>query len=186
MFEKDCKKDYFCDRIIISRIQFVNMYLFLLLGCFVALIIGVLFKATPKQNLPNDDPFNLKEQSDFPQNENFSTDEYTINFPTKYYRQGKEHHGWINLEAPFRATMVVGSPGSGKSYTIINNYIRQALAKGYAMYLYDFKIPDLSEIAYSNFMWNKHRWKEIYNGVEPKYGMIDFNEPRVSLRCNPL
>lgn len=163
------------------------MYLFLLLGCFVALIIGVLlFKTTPKQNLPNDDPFNLKEQSDFPQNENFSTDEYTINFPTKYYRQGKEHHGWINLEAPFRATMVVGSPGSGKSYTIINNYIRQALAKGYAMYLYDFKIPDLSEIAYSNFMWNKHRWKDIYNGVEPKYGMIDFNEPRVSLRCNPL
>lgn len=141
-------------------------------------------KAGVKQS--NDDPFNLREQSDFPQNEEFATDEYTINFPTKYERQGKVHHGWINLEAPFRATMVVGSPGSGKSYTIISNYIRQALAKGYAMYLYDFKIPDLSEIAYSNFMWNKHRWKEIYNGVEPKYGMIDFNEPRLSLRCNPL
>lgn len=133
-----------------------------------------------------DDPFNIMEQSDFPQNEKFYTDEYTINFPTKYERHGREHYGWINLEAPFRATMVVGSPGSGKSYTIVNNYIRQALAKGFAMYLYDFKIPDLSEIAYSNFMWNKHRWKEIYNGVEPKYGMIDFNEPRVSLRCNPL
>lgn len=144
-----------------------------------------LLKSTDNSTSQND-PFNIKEQSDFPQNEDFYTDEYTINFPTKYLRLGKEHHGWINLEAPFRATMVVGSPGSGKSYTIVNNYIRQALAKGYAMYLYDYKIPDLSEIAYSNFMWNKHRWKEIYNGVEPKYGMIDFNEPRVSLRCNPL
>ena len=163
------------------------MYILLILGGVVALIIGVLLlKATHKCDQPDDDPFNLKEQSDFPQNEKFYTDEYTINFPTKYFRQGKEHQGWINLEAPFRATMVVGSPGSGKSYTIISNYIRQALAKGYAMYLYDYKIPDLSEIAYSNFMWNKHRWKEIYNGVEPKYGMIDFNEPRVSLRCNPL
>lgn len=139
-----------------------------------------------KQSQSKDDPFNLKEQSDFPQNETFHTDEYTINFPTKYVRQGKVHHGWINLEAPFRATMVVGSPGSGKSYTVVSHYIRQALAKGYAMYLYDYKIPDLSEIAYSNFMWNKHRWKDIYNGVEPKYGMIDFSNPRVSLRCNPL
>lgn len=145
-----------------------------------------LFANSSEHDQTNDDPFNLKEQTDFPQNEAFHTDEYTINFPTRYERQGKVHHGWINLEAPFRATMVVGSPGSGKSYTIISNYIRQALAKGYAMYLYDYKIPDLSELAYSNFMWNKHRWKEIYNGVEPKYGMIDFNNPRVSLRCNPL
>ncbi len=163
------------------------IYIPLLIVGFASFIIGVtIYVSTPERNLTRDDPFNLKEQSAFPQNEKFYTDEYTINFPTRYYREGKLHHGWINLEAPFRATMVIGSPGSGKSYTVINNYIRQALAKGYAMYLYDFKIPDLSEIAYSNFMWNKHRWKEIYNGVEPKYGMIDFNEPRVSLRCNPL
>lgn len=165
----------------------IVFYVMLLICGFLPFIYGIaIYTATPKRNLSREDPFNRKEQSAFPQNENFKTDQYTINFPTKFYREGKEHHGWINLEAPFRATMVLGSPGSGKSFTIINNYIRQALAKGYAMYLYDFKIPDLSEIAYSNFIWNRKHWKELYNGVEPKYGMIDFNEPRVSLRCNPL
>lgn len=165
----------------------VAIYVVFLSVGMMAYITGLaIYTATPDNSLSRDDPFNRKEQSAFPQNEKFKTDQYTINFPTKFYREGKEHHGWINLEAPFRATMVLGSPGSGKSFTIINNYIRQSLAKGYAMYLYDFKIPDLSEIAYSNFMWNKDKWSELYNGVEPRYGMIDFNEPRVSLRCNPL
>ena len=73
------------------------MYILLILGGVVALIIGVLLlKATHKCDQPDDDPFNLKEQSDFPQNEKFYTDEYTINFPTKYFRQGKEHQGWIS------------------------------------------------------------------------------------------
>ncbi|MCQ2199132.1 MAG: type IV secretory system conjugative DNA transfer family protein [Paludibacteraceae bacterium] len=162
-------------------------YVLLLLIGFLPFIYGLaIYTSTPKKNLSRDDPFNKKEQSAFPQNEKFKTDQYTINFPTKYYRLGKLHHGWINLEAPFRATIVLGTPGAGKSFTIINNYIRQALAKGFAMYLYDFKIPDLSELAFSNLMWNKDKWKEIYGGVEPKYGMVDFNEPRVSLRCNPL
>lgn len=162
-------------------------YIVLLAMGILPFIYGLaIYTATPERNLSREDPFNKKEQSAFPQNEKFKTDQYTINFPTRYYRLGKEHHGWINLEAPFRATIVLGTPGAGKSFTIINNYIRQALAKGFAMYLYDFKIPDLSELAFSNFMWNKDRWKEIYGGVEPKYGMVDFNEPRVSLRCNPL
>ena len=69
--------------------------------------------------------------------------EYSINLPTKFWYRRKEWKGWINVVNPFRASMILGTPGSGKSYAVVNNYIKQAIEKSYALYIYDFKFDDL-------------------------------------------
>ena len=46
--------------------------------------------------------------------------------------------------------------GSGKSFAVVNNYIKQQIEKGYSMYIYDFKFPDLSTIAYKHMMNNQN------------------------------
>ena len=82
---------------------------------------------------------------------------------------------------PFRATIVLGTPGSGKSYAIVNNYIKQQIEKGFAMYIYDFKFDDLSTIAYNHLLKNLDKYK-----VKPKFYVINFDDPRRSHRCNPI
>ena len=107
--------------------------------------------------------------------------EYSINLPTLFWYKKKQHAGWINVVNPFRASMILGVPGSGKSYAIVNNYIKQSIEKGYALYVYDFKFDDLSIIAYN------HLRKHINNYiVPPKFYLINFDNPRKSHRCNPL
>jgi type IV secretory pathway TraG/TraD family ATPase VirD4 len=82
---------------------------------------------------------------------------------------------------PFRATIVLGTPGSGKSYAVVNNYIRQHIEKGFSMYIYDFKFDDLSTIAYNHLL----NHSEGYS-VRPKFYIINFDDPGKSHRCNPL
>ena len=82
---------------------------------------------------------------------------------------------------PFRASIVLGTPGSGKSYAIVNNYIRQQIQKGFSMYIYDFKFDDLSVIAYNTLLKNIHRYD-----VPPKFYVINFDDPERSHRCNPI
>ena len=92
------------------------------------------------------------------ENENFQREtklmenEYSVNLPTKFYYKNKWNKGWINVVNPFRATIVLGTPGSGKSYAIVNNYIKQQIEKGFSMYIYDFKLDDLSTIAYNHLL----------------------------------
>src|SRR5690606_6037703 len=74
----------------------------------------------------------------------------SVNLPTKFYYKGKWNNGWINVVNPFRASIVLGTPGSGKSYAIVNNYIKQHIEKPFSMYIYDFKFDDLSTIAYNH------------------------------------
>lgn len=107
--------------------------------------------------------------------------EYSINLPTKFWYRRKEWKGWINVVNPFRASMILGTPGSGKSYAVVNNYIKQAIEKFYALYIYDFKFDDLSVIAYNHLIKYRHRYK-----VLPKFYVINFDTPRKSHRCNPL
>ena len=97
-----------------------------------------------------------------------------------YYRK-KWQSGWINVVNPFRATMVLGTPGSGKSYAIINNYIKQQIEKSFAMYIYDYKFPDLSEIAYNHLRQHLDAYP-----VKPQFFVINFDDPRRSHRCNPI
>ena len=91
------------------------------------------------------------------------TNEYSVNLPTLFYYRKKWNKGWINVVNPFRATIVLGTPGSGKSYAIVNNYIKQQIEKGFAMYIYDFKFDDLSTIAYNHLLKNLDKYK-----VKPK------------------
>lgn len=126
------------------------------------------------------DVFNNENES-FQQETRLLYNEYSVNLPTKFYYHGNWHKGWINVVNPFRATIVLGTPGSGKSYAVVNNYIRQHIEKGFSMYIYDFKFDDLSTIAYNHLL--KH--SDAYR-VKPKFYVINFDDPRRSHRCNPL
>lgn len=137
-----------------------------------------------------DDLFN-KENESFPQEERFLETPYSINLPTRYYHRGKWKNGWINVVNPFRATLVMGTPGAGKSYAVINNYIKQHIEKGFAMYVYDFKFPDLSKIAYNHFQMHKDVYRTKFADLgdgkgKVRFCCINFDDPRRSHRCNPI
>lgn len=111
--------------------------------------------------------------------------EYSVNIPTKYFYRGRWRKGWINVVNPFRATIVLGTPGSGKSYSVYNPFIEQMIKKGYTMFCYDYKFPDLTTVVYNTFLENQEVYKKKY-GVIPQFRVINFDDPRYSLRCNPL
>ncbi|MDD4593435.1 MAG: conjugal transfer protein MobC, partial [Parabacteroides sp.] len=107
--------------------------------------------------------------------------EYSVNLPTKFWYKKKEWKGWINVVNPFRASIVLGTPGSGKSYAVVNQYIKQQIEKGFSMYVYDFKFPDLSTIAYNHLLNNQEGYKKV-----PTFYVINFDDPARSHRCNPI
>ena len=106
-----------------------------------------------KNNLM-DDVFNTENES-FMQETRLLQSEYSVNLPTIFWYKKKEWRGWINVVNPFRASIVLGTPGSGKSYAVVNQYIKQQIEKGFSMYIYDFKFPDLSTIAYNHLLNNQ-------------------------------
>jgi len=128
------------------------------------------------------DRFNVENES-FPQEETIRENAYSVNLPTSYQYKGKEQEGWINIVNPFRATMVIGTPGSGKSYSVVLPFIRQHLEKGFTMAVYDFKYPDLSLVAYNHFLKAKRSGKLPGSA---KFYVINFEDIRKSFRCNPL
>ena len=127
-----------------------------------------------------EDSFNVENES-FMQETKLMENEYSVNIPTKFWYKKKEHNGWINIVNPHRATLVLGTPGSGKSFAIVNNFIKQMIEKGNAMYIYDFKYPDLTEIAYNHLLNNSDGYT-----VKPKFYVINFDDPSKSHRSNPL
>jgi len=149
------------------------------LGYILLMVAGVWMSRLLLNNLM-DDVFNNENES-FQQETKLMENEYSINLPTKFYYKGKWNNGWINIVNPFRATIVLGTPGSGKSYAIVNNYIKQQIEKGFSMYIYDFKFDDLSTIAYNHLLKHRDKYK-----VQPKFYVINFDDPRKSHRCNPL
>jgi hypothetical protein len=149
------------------------------LGYIAFMMAGVWISRLLKNNLM-DDVFNMENES-FMQETKLMENEYSVNLPTKFYYNKKWNNGWINIVNPFRATIVLGTPGSGKSYAIINNFIKQQIEKGFSMYIYDFKFDDLSTIAYNHLLKHQDKYK-----VKPKFYMINFDNPRKSHRCNPL
>ncbi|SHH67577.1 conjugal transfer protein MobC [Flavobacterium johnsoniae] len=156
------------------------LYVFTLsLGYISLLMAGVWMSRLLKNNLM-EDVFNRENES-FMQETRLLQNEYSINLPTKFWYRKKQHNGWINIVNPFRATIVLGTPGSGKSYAIVNNYIKQQIEKGFSMYIYDFKFDDLSTIAYNHLLQHTDKYK-----VKPKFYVINFDDPRRSHRCNPI
>jgi hypothetical protein len=148
-------------------------------GYILLMMAGVWISRLLKNNLMND-VFNNENES-FRQETQLMVNEYSVNLPTRFYYKGKWHNGWINIVNPFRATIVLGTPGSGKSYAVVNNYIKQQIEKGFSMYIYDFKFDDLSTIAYNHLLKHRNKYK-----VQPKFYVINFDDPRRSHRCNPL
>ena len=148
-------------------------------GYILLLMSGVWISRMLKHNLM-EDVFNTANES-FMQETRFMENEYSVNLPTKFVYQGKEWDGWINVVNVFRASIVLGTPGSGKSYAVVNNYIKQMISKGFALYLYDYKFDDLSVIAYNELLKNIDKYR-----VRPEFYVINFDDPRRSHRCNPI
>ena len=164
----------------IGKVGAATLYIFTLsVGYICLLMAGVWMSRLLKNNLM-DDVFNTENES-FMQETRLMENEYSVNLPTRFYYKKKWNNGWINVVNPFRASMVLGTPGSGKSYAIVNNYIKQQIEKGFAMYIYDYKFPDLSEIAYNHLLNHLDAYK-----VKPQFYVINFDDPRKSHRCNPI
>lgn len=156
------------------------LYVFTLASGYLCLLMaGLWISRLYKHNLMTD-VFNLENES-FLQETRLMENEYSVNLPTKFQYQGKLNDGWINVVNPFRATIVLGTPGSGKSYAVVNNYIRQMISKGFSMYIYDYKFDDLSVIAYNTLLHNMDKYK-----VKPHFYVINFDNPKKSHRCNPI
>ncbi len=149
------------------------------IGYILLLKSGLWMSRLLKINLMHD-VFNDENES-FMQEMQLMENEYSVNLPTRFKHKGSNYDGWINVVNPFRASIVLGTPGSGKSYAIVNNYIRQQIQKGFSMYIYDFKFDDLSVIAYNTLLKNIHRYD-----VPPKFYVINFDDPERSHRCNPI
>ena len=128
----------------------------------------------------NNSVFNTLNET-FPQEERLLDNEFSINLPARYNLKGKFRKSWINIINPFRALLIMGSPGSGKSYFIIQHIIKQHIQKGFSMFVYDFKFDDLTKIAYNHYLKNKHRYR-----VPPQFYVINFDDLNRSHRCNPL
>lgn len=124
--------------------------------------------------------FNASNET-FPQEERKLENEVSINLPAQYNLKGRIRKSWINIINPFRGLLVMGSPGSGKSYFIIQHIIKQHLQKGFCLFVYDFKFDDLTKITYNHYLRNRHRYK-----ITPRFYVINFDDLGSSHRCNPL
>jgi len=124
------------------------------------------------------DIFNAENET-FPQEERKLENEYSINLPAKYNYKGKVRNSWINVINPFRGSLILGTPGAGKSYFVIRHIITQHIKKGFSMLIYDFKFDDLSIIAYNALLKFAGSYKK-----KPSIWFIDFDN--IKHRCNPL
>lgn len=161
------------------RINTIVYIVTLSVGYVCMMVAGAYISRLFRHNLM-EDVFNIENES-FQQETSLIENEYSINFRSKFYYNKRWNEGSINVVNPFRGSIVAGSPGSGKSYCVVNQYIKQMLAKGYTMFLYDFKYPDLSVIAYNALLKNIDKYK-----AKPSFFTINFDDPRRSHRCNPL
>ncbi len=133
-------------------------------------------------NKVGEDRFNFENES-FQQSEALVANDYSVNIPMIYYWKRKMHRGWINIINPFRGTIVLGTPGSGKSFGVIDPFIRQHAAKGFAMMVYDFKYPTLAKTLFYQFCKNRKA------GRLPKgcgFRTINFTDVEYSDRINPI
>lgn len=155
-------------------------YIFTLTAGYLALLMSGLWMSRLYRHNLMEDVFNMENES-FMQETRLMENEYSVNLPTRFYYKKRWNNGFVNIVNIFRACMVIGTPGSGKSYAIVNSYIRQLIAKGFAIYIYDYKFDDLSTIAYNSLLKNMDKYE-----VKPRFYVINFDDPRRSHRCNPI
>lgn len=158
------------------------------LGYILSILIGTVLIHTSLDNVSKmiksglgKDEWNIEGES-FLQDKKKLENPYSVNIPMKFYYKRKVHKGWINLVNPFRGTFVIGTPGSGKSFGVINPFIRQMIGKGFTMCLYDFKFPDLAQIAYLHYL----KAQEKKKNPNFKFHVINLDEVEYSRRINPI
>ncbi len=156
------------------------LYIFTMTVGYICLLMAGLYMSRLLKNTMMDDVFNNENES-FMQETKLMVNDYSINLPTKFWYKKKQWKGWINVVNPFRAAIVLGTPGSGKSYAVVNQFIKQQIEKGYTGYIYDFKFPDLSTIAYNHLLNNREGYEKT-----PTFYVINFDDPSRSHRCNPI
>lgn len=156
------------------------LYLVITGAGFVLVLTGAGLITRIIKNKLNPDIFN-KSNETFPQEEKLLTNEYSINLKARYNLKGKMRNSFINFINPMRGLLVIGSPGSGKSYFVVEPVIKQHIEKGFSMFIYDFKYDDLTKLAYNQFL--KHHKKYT---VPPSFYVINFDDISHSHRCNPL
>ncbi|MDL2257204.1 YWFCY domain-containing protein [Bacteroidales bacterium OttesenSCG-928-I14] len=164
----------------LPKVANAGLYIFTIsVGYILLLMAGTWISRLLKNNM-FDDVFNTENES-FMQETKLMVNDYSVNLPTKFWYKKKQWKGWINVVNPFRAAIVLGTPGSGKSYAVVNQFIKQQIEKGYTGYIYDFKFPDLSTIAYNHLLNNREGYEKV-----PTFYVINFDDPSRSHRCNPI
>lgn len=164
----------------LPKVANAGFYIFTVsVGYILLLMAGTWISRLLKNNM-FDDVFNTENES-FMQETKLMVNDYSVNLPTKFWYKKKQWKGWINVVNPFRAAIVLGTPGSGKSYAVVNQFIKQQIEKGYTGYIYDFKFPDLSTIAYNHLLNNREGYEKV-----PTFYVINFDDPSRSHRCNPI
>lgn len=158
------------------------------IGFIVTTLIGAVLVHTSMDNVSKiihsgfgKDEWNVEGES-FMQTIKEDVTPYSVNIPMQFYYKKKVHNGFINVVNPFRGTILIGTPGSGKSYGVVNPFIRQMIAKAYTLCLYDFKFPDLGQIAYYHYLLAKQNGK-IQNY---QFNVINLDRVEKSRRINPL
>lgn len=162
----------------------LNIWLYML-----ASVIGVVLVHIALDNISKflkegllKDRFNFENES-FEQCRELQENKYSVNIPMRYYYKGKFRKGWVNINNPFRGTWVVGTPGSGKTFSIIEPFIRQHSAKGFALVVYDYKFPTLATKLYYHYKKNLKLGK-LPKGC--KFNIINFVDVEYSRRVNPI
>ena len=159
---------------------FLNPVTYLITTCIGAVILGWAIASAGRKFSAFNEAINDRNETFSQCTKEMKTDD-SVNIPMRFQYKYRIHKGWINVINPFRATMVLGTPGSGKSFSVYGPFIEQMIAKGYSMFIYDYKFPDLTEIVYNEFMDNINRYDTV-----PEFCVINFNDPIRSLRCNPI
>ena len=173
---------YFCSYLLLKKTENVIFFAVAYMvvcstGYLLILTGGTIFSRLIYLRINNDVFNNINET--FPQEERLLDNEYSINLPARYNLKGKIRNSWINIINPFRGLLILGSPGSGKSYFIIQHIITQHIRKGFSMFIYDFKFDDLTFHAYNQFL----KFRQLYK-VPPDFFIIDFDN--IYHRCNPI
>ena len=175
---------FFCSSLLLNLALAMRTVAILYMACtglgFLMLLAGFNYLTRLIKHRLSDDIFNLENET-FPQEERFLSNEYSINLPASYNLKGRPRKSWINIINPFRGLLVIGSPGAGKSWFVIQHVIKQHIEKGFAMFVYDFKFDDLSKIVYNWMLQNIEKYP-----VRPSFYVINFDNLSISHRCNPL
>ena len=162
----------------------LNTWLYMLLSFVSVILVHIALDNISKyiKDELGSDRFNFENES-FEQCDKLQENKYSVNIPMRYYYKGRFRQGWVNVINPFRGTWVVGTPGSGKTFSIIEPFIRQHSAKGFAMVVYDYKFPTLATKLYYHYL------KNMKAGKAPagcKFNMINFVDVEYSRRVNPI